>query len=150
MINIIQINKIAENLVNDVDHNYSIFPKSKNELIKLINTESSYKDSSTINFLPLNRLNSEKEKEDCLNIISEVIQTGSFTSGPYLNRIEKKLKAEYNAKHCIATSSGTDALTIALKSIDISYGDQVIVPPNSFAASENAIFLWELILYTST
>lgn len=93
-----------------------------------------------IPFLPLNRLNSEIEIKDCLNIISEVVNTGYFTSGPYLNEIESAMSSIYNATDCIATSSGTDALMIALKSCNVGSGDEVIVPPNSFAATENAIF----------
>lgn len=91
-------------------------------------------------FLPLERLNEGFGSEDCVLIIKNVIKSGEFTSGPYMGLLEDALKQIFNFKHVILCSSGTDALIIALKSVGVSVGDEVIVPPNSFAATENAIF----------
>ncbi len=70
-------------------------------------------------------------------MISEVIQSGCFTSGPYIAEVESKLKEFYESSTCIATASGTDAIKIALKAVGV--GDEVILPLNSFSATENAI-----------
>lgn len=92
-----------------------------------------------IPFLPLDRLNSDEEINDSKKVVSQVISTGAFTSGPYISQVENDLKSFYKAKSCIATSSGTDALMVALKSVGIGHGDEVILPLNSFAATENAV-----------
>lgn len=104
-----------------------------------INDEHEYDDSGNIAFLPLSRLNSRQERQECRDIISDVIDSGFFTSGPYIGKIEETLRRFYDAHTCIATSSGTDALKIALKSIGVGPGDEVIVPLNSFAATENSV-----------
>lgn len=104
-----------------------------------INNESEYDDSGSVEFLPLPRLNSHSERSEVQDIISVVIESGFFTSGPYIGKVEETLRLFYGAHTCIATSSGTDALKIALKSVGVEPGDEVIVPLNSFAATENAV-----------
>ncbi|HAF1401541.1 TPA: aminotransferase class V-fold PLP-dependent enzyme, partial [Salmonella enterica] len=104
-----------------------------------INNESEYDDSGSVSFLPLSRLNSRSERAEAKDIISVVIESGCFTSGPYIGEVEETLRIFYGAHTCIATSSGTDALKIALKSVGVGPGDEVIVPLNSFAATENAV-----------
>ncbi|WP_246235807.1 DegT/DnrJ/EryC1/StrS family aminotransferase [Acerihabitans arboris] len=112
----------------------------KESLINIINNESRYDDGAPIPFLPFTRLNSSKERTACLAEMEKVVTSGQFTSGDAITRLEKQLADYYRATSCIATSSGTDALKIALKAIGVEPGDEVIVPPNSFAATENAIF----------
>lgn len=109
------------------------------DIYGLIDSENEYEDSSIVPFLPLHRLNSICERQQCLDIISEVIETGLFTSGHFIGQIENKLREFYDAQTCVATSSGTDALKIALKAVGVNAGDEVILPVNSFAATENAI-----------
>ncbi|MCT2386124.1 DegT/DnrJ/EryC1/StrS family aminotransferase [Erwinia pyrifoliae] len=104
-----------------------------------INDENEYDESGHIAFFPLSRLNSRLERQECRHIISEIIESGYFTNGPYTAKIEETIRSYYGAHTCIATSSGTDALMIALKSVGVSPGDEVIVPLNSFAATENAV-----------
>lgn len=107
---------------------------------KKIESHSSLNNSlEKVPFLPLDRLNSAEEINDSKEIMSKVISTGAFTSGPYITEVESTLKDFYQAECCVATSSGTDALMIALKSVGIGYGDEVILPLNSFAATENAV-----------
>lgn len=93
-----------------------------------------------IPFLPLERLNEGFGKEEYAFIIQQVIDSGEFTSGPYIEKLEKALQYVFGFKNIILCSSGTDALIIALKSMGIGQGDEVIIPPNSFAATENAVF----------
>ncbi|ATZ12563.1 DegT/DnrJ/EryC1/StrS family aminotransferase [Erwinia amylovora] len=109
------------------------------DIYRRINDEHEYDESGHIAFLPLSRLNSRLERQECRDIISSVIESGCFTSGPYNAKVEETLSTYYGAHACIATSSGTDALIIALKSLGVSRGDEVIVPLNSFAATENAV-----------
>lgn len=110
------------------------------DVISLIHSESEYDGSGSVSFLPLNRLNSQKERRACLDVIEPVVALGNFTSGPFVSRIETLLRDFYGANTAVATSSATDALQIALKSVGVGHGDEVIVPLNSFAATENAVF----------
>ncbi|EPD5601157.1 DegT/DnrJ/EryC1/StrS family aminotransferase, partial [Escherichia coli] len=87
-----------------------------------INNESEYDDSGSVEFLPLPRLNSHSERSEVQDIISVVIESGFFTSGPYIGKVEETLRLFYGAHTCIATSSGTDALKIALKSVGVEPG----------------------------
>lgn len=109
------------------------------DIYQKINDEHEYDGVGKIAFLPLSRLNSRSERTESKNIISDVIESGNFTSGPYISEVEGILKDFYGAHTCIATSSGTDALKIALKSVGVGSGDEVIIPLNSFAATENAV-----------
>jgi 3-dehydro-glucose-6-phosphate--glutamate transaminase len=110
------------------------------DLFEVIKLESEFIEIKHTSFLPLERLNSSRERSECLKAISTVITTGHFTSGVFIEQLEVALKDFYNAQACIATSSGTDALKIGLKAVGVEAGDEVILPVNSFAATENAIF----------
>lgn len=57
-----------------------------------INNESEYDDSGSVAFLPLSRLNSRSERAEAQDIISVVIESGCFTSGPYIGEVEETLR----------------------------------------------------------
>lgn len=128
------INSRIFNVKNDKSHE-----KYYADIIEAINNETEYDDTGKVPFLPLGKLNARKEREESLEVIDKVIQTGQFTSGPYIPEAERYLTAFYQANSCTATSSGTDALKIALKAAGMGWGDEVILPLNSFAATENAV-----------
>lgn len=142
MLNIIAINHLALELLTSGKSrlNLNNLPMEKETLNKIIHNESRYDNSSSIPFLPFDRLNSLKERTACLEVMETVVNSGQFTCGDFITRLEKQLADYYQASACVATSSGTDALKIALKAVGVEEGDEVIVPPNSFAATENAIF----------
>lgn len=142
LISIEKINNAAIQLVNNISIGsiHPLFPCTKDCLEKLIEKESQWEDSDDqVPFLPLNRLNSKQEKIKGLQIVQEIIESGQFTSGKYVKEIEDILGGIYDA-YCVGTSSGTDALIISLLSLGIGKDDEVIIPLNSFAATENAIF----------
>lgn len=81
---------------------------------------------------------SGKEKE----YLNECIDTGWISSqGEFILRFEDTLAKYHNTKHCVATSSCTTAIHLALKSINISKGDEVICPALTFIAPANMIAL---------
>lgn len=70
---------------------------------------------------------------------AEVLESGLFTLGPAVGRLEKAWAEYVGTKHAIAVNSGTDALIIAMKALGIGPGDEVITCPNTFVATVGAI-----------
>jgi perosamine synthetase len=69
----------------------------------------------------------------------ESIKSGWVTQGPKVAEFEKAVAAYVGAKHGVATTSCTTGLHLALATIGIGSGDEVIVPSFTFIASANAI-----------
>ena len=57
----------------------------------------------------------------------------------YLKKFEKKFSSIIKRKYCIATSSCTGALQIALMSLDIGPGDEVIVPDITWVSTASVV-----------
>ena len=81
----------------------------------------------------------EQERRELLPIIDEVLASGQYIGGPYVEDFEDKAAKLCQTKHCVALNSGTDALVFGLVSLGVRPGDEVITPPNSFIASTAAI-----------
>ena len=65
---------------------------------------------------------------------------GRTAGGPSrVKEFETAWAARLQARHCIATSSGTTALLTALGALNVGPGDEVILPPYTFVATFNAI-----------
>ena len=58
--------------------------------------------------------------------INNVLQHGQVILGPEVQEFERKIEKFYKVKKAIGISSGTDALYIALRALDIGLGDEVI------------------------
>lgn len=71
--------------------------------------------------------------------IQQVINQTAFAGGPFVERFEKDFAAFCKCKYAIACSSGTSALRLALFSLGIGEGDEVITTPNTFIATAEAI-----------
>jgi dTDP-4-amino-4,6-dideoxygalactose transaminase len=71
--------------------------------------------------------------------MAEVIDSGRFILGPEVDAFERELAAYLGVKHVVGVGNGTDALTIALMSLGIGPGDDVLVPSFTFYASAEAI-----------
>ena len=84
-------------------------------------------------------LQTKKIAPELSNIFKEVISSGQFVGGKYINKFERNMSKFLGVKYCVALNSGTDALTFAMHSLGIKRGDEVITPPNSFVASTAAI-----------
>lgn len=81
----------------------------------------------------------EEERAEILRAVEAVFRRGDFIGGEAVGKLEAELSAYLGAPHVVALNSGTDALILAMKSLDIGAGDEVITPPNSFVASTAAI-----------
>lgn len=73
--------------------------------------------------------------------IQEVIDTCAFINGPQVKQFAEDLKNYTGTKHVITCANGTDALQIALMSLDLKPGDEVIVPAFTYVASAEVIGL---------
>lgn len=78
-------------------------------------------------------------KEEIHQAISEVISKTSFIGGPFVKEFEDSFSQFCKVKYCVGVGNGTDALSIALKALNIGKGDEVITAANSFIASSEAI-----------
>ena len=73
--------------------------------------------------------------------IQTVLDHGRFILGPEVQELEQRLAARIGARHAIGCASGTDALLLALMSLNIGSGDEVITPPFTFFATGEMINL---------
>ncbi|MEK7689666.1 MAG: DegT/DnrJ/EryC1/StrS family aminotransferase, partial [Bdellovibrionota bacterium] len=78
-------------------------------------------------------------EEKYLPAFRELVASGEFTLGPYVDRFEKQFAAYQGSKHVIAVNCGTDALILAFRALGIGAGDEVITAANTFYATAGAI-----------
>jgi dTDP-4-amino-4,6-dideoxygalactose transaminase len=71
----------------------------------------------------------------------EVLDTTSFILGPEVGRFEEGFAGYLGAAGCVGVANGTDALTLALRALELSPGDEVVVPAFSFFATVEAVLL---------
>ena len=72
--------------------------------------------------------------------IERVLERQVFINGPETIAFEAEFAAACEASDCVAVSSGTTALELALKAIGVSPGDEVITVSHTFFATVGAIF----------
>ena len=73
--------------------------------------------------------------------IARVIENTSFILGPEAESFENAFAEYVNARFCVGLNSGTAALHLALLACGIGAGDEVIIPPNTFFATAEAVSL---------
>jgi len=78
-------------------------------------------------------------KEEIDSAIRDVLESQAFILGPQVKEFENLFASYCNTKHAIGVSSGTDALLLALKSLGIRDGDEVITSPFTFFATAGSI-----------
>ena len=87
---------------------------------------------------PINYGSQKIDNQDIKNVIKSLKQK-LLTTGPLTNLFEKKIKKKLNVKNAHVCNSGTSAIYLALKSIDVKKGDVVICPSVNFVASANML-----------
>ena len=92
----------------------------------------------TVPFVSLAESNSEI-KTQFLDSLSQLIDSGSFILGPAVQEFEKSFADYTGTKHAIGVSNGLDALTIALQSLKLQAGEEVIVPAHTYIATVLAV-----------
>ena len=71
--------------------------------------------------------------------IAGVLESGWYILGPEVEAFESEWAAYCEAKHAVGLANGLDALTLALRALDIGPGDEVIVPSNTYIATWLAV-----------
>ena len=71
--------------------------------------------------------------------VSRVLESGCYILGPEVEAFETEWAAYCEAKHAVGLANGLDALTLALRALDIGPGDEVIVPSNTYIATWLAV-----------
>jgi dTDP-4-amino-4,6-dideoxygalactose transaminase len=80
-------------------------------------------------------------KVDIQAAINRVLDSTTFILGPETRALEQELASYLGVKHAITLNSGTDALIIALRALNIGADHEVITSPFSFFATAEAIAL---------
>ena len=93
--------------------------------IKIVDTVSQYK----------------KIKTKIDRSIQNVLKTGMYINGPEVKNFEFELARFLNVKNCISCANGTDALQIALMSLDLQKGDEILIPTFTFVSVAEVVVL---------
>lgn len=78
-------------------------------------------------------------KDEIDAVIAEVIDSSAFIRGPHVDRFETEFSAAIGARRCISCANGTDALYIAMTSLGVRPGDEVIVPAMSWISTSETV-----------
>src|SRR3989344_1522631 len=82
---------------------------------------------------------SPKIGKDEIQEVVETLRSGWIGTGPRTTNFEELIKDYVDAKYAMALNSCTAGLHLALIACGIGPGDEVIVPPMTFAASANVV-----------
>lgn len=77
--------------------------------------------------------------EEVREAVQQVMEQTAFAGGPFVEKFEKEFAAFCGCDYAMGVSSGTSALWLALRAIEVGPGDEVITVPNSFIATAEAI-----------
>lgn len=80
-------------------------------------------------------------RAELLDAVDGVLRHGRFIMGPEHDRFEDAIADYCGRRHCVGVGSGSDALYLTLRALDIGPGDEVITTPLTWVATTNAIVL---------
>ncbi len=81
----------------------------------------------------------ESIRDEIAVSLQEVLDRTAFAGGPFVAEFEKKFAAFCGTSYAVGVGSGTEALWLALKALDVGPGDEVITVPNTFIATTESI-----------
>jgi dTDP-4-amino-4,6-dideoxygalactose transaminase len=96
---------------------------------------------STVTSIPFVDLKAQYRsiKDEIDQAIAAVIERTAFIGGPSVAEFEEAFARYCGVAHCVGVANGTDALFIALRTLGVGPGDEVITVANSFIATSEAI-----------
>ncbi len=71
--------------------------------------------------------------------LTDFKKSGNFLLGKHLDNFEKKLSNILGSKHVLGVANGTDALELAIKSLNPPTGSEIITTSNTFVSTVNSI-----------
>lgn len=80
-------------------------------------------------------------KEELDTSLGEVLSSARFVRGPEVHAFEEELASYVGTPHVVACASGTDALQLALMSLGLQPGDEVVTVPFTFVSTVEVIAL---------
>src|ERR1700693_3516207 len=78
-------------------------------------------------------------RSEVLRALEEICESSTFAQGPATSQFEAEFAAYCGVRHCVSLNSGTSALHLALRCLDIGPGDEVITVPFTFIGTVWAI-----------
>ena len=91
-------------------------------------------------FTDVNPFTKKQQNKINRSIIS-TIKKGDFILGNNVRKFEKKFSTLSNSKYAIGCATGTDALILALKSLNLKKNHEVIIPGMSYISTGLAVAL---------
>jgi dTDP-4-amino-4,6-dideoxygalactose transaminase len=91
--------------------------------------------------VPFNALTPGEDAAALRAAIDRVMASGWFVLGPEVEAFEAEFAAASRVPHAVGVGTGTDAITLILRALDIGPGDEVITPPLSAAYSALAVMM---------
>jgi len=77
--------------------------------------------------------------DEDLRAVNEVLKSDWLTTGPKVDEFERSICRYCGCRYAVAVNSGTSALDIAIQSLELPQGTEVITTPFTFAATSNAL-----------
>ena len=78
-------------------------------------------------------------KEEIDAAVLSTLESGHFILGPQVTKFEESIATYLGVNHAIGLASGTDALVLALRALNIGAGDEVIIPAYTFFATAGTV-----------
>ena len=78
-------------------------------------------------------------KKEIFKSISLTINKTAFVGGDNIKKFENNFKKLHHAKYCLAVGNGTDALEIAIESLNLKKNSEVMVPVNTWISTAEAV-----------
>ena len=92
----------------------------------------------TIKFLDLKKQIKDIEKK-IINSFKKNLKKTAYIGGEDLLTFEKNYSKYLNVKYCLGVANGTDALEIAIKSLNLKKNSEIIVPANTWISTAEAV-----------
>ena len=80
-----------------------------------------------------------------INAVKKILQSSNLTQGKTVSKFENRIKSKFKTKYCIALNSGTAALHLAIKALDLKKDQKIITTPITFISTASAIIMNNLI-----
>lgn len=81
----------------------------------------------------------ESLKSELLPVVEKTLAAGHYVLGPNVSAFEQEMAAYTGTKFGVGVNSGSDALTLALRALDIGAGDEVITTPFTYIAPAESV-----------